>query len=255
MSSRLVQKTILTLSAALLLSGQAFALPNSLSKEAVLRQAQGLLDREEPPAAREAAALLVKYEPSYSRDPRYLLSQAEAYYRMADPAGDIDKEYPRYEKAEAYALSALKLDPNRPEAHYWYGLCLLKKAQKAGGISAYFHAKKGIRELETVRSASPSYDHGGASRVLGLLYCLAPGWSPFGDIDKSIRLAEESTRIDPEYPLNRLYLADAYLKRGDKTAAAREYRKLLAAPPRRGEVPSPYYRQKAREILASLQGK
>lgn len=248
---------ILTLVGSLFLSAQAFAaLPNVAAKEAIIRQAQGLLEQEEPPAAiREAAAILTKYESSYSADPLYLLSLAEAYYRMADPAGDIDKEYPLYQKAEGYAFGAIKINPALPEAHYWYGLCLLKKAQKTGGISAYFHAKNGIRELEKVRAAKPSYDHSGASRVLGLLYCLAPGWSPFGDIDKSIRLAEESIRLDPSYPLNRLYLANAYFKRGDRVAAAREYRKLLTTAPRRGEGANPFYREKAREMLASLQGK
>ena len=120
------------------------------------------------------------------------------------------------------------MDPSSPEGHYWHGLFLLKKAQKRG-LTGYFIVKEGIRELEKVRKEKPDYDHAGASRVLGLLYCLAPGWTPFGDLNKSIALGKESTRLAPNYPLNHLYLANAYKKQGDTAAAIREYKEILAA--------------------------
>ena len=83
--------------------------------------------------------------------------------------------------------------------------------------------RQGIAELEKVRRELPAYDGAGASRVLGLLHCLAPGWTPFGNINKSIELEKEAVRLAPDYALNRLYLANAYAKRGDREAAIREY--------------------------------
>ncbi len=199
-------------------------------KETMLKQARGLLDQDPGEAGdlRRAIALLEGSAVQFPDEVRFPLYLAEAYYRLADPDADVNREYPYYEKTEAYAKKALEIDPNRAEGHYWHGLAWLKKAQKQGGVGAYFTVRKGIKELETVRRSLPGYDHGGASRVLGLVYCLAPAWSPFGDLNKSIQLAQESTRLAPDYPLNRLYLAEAYKKRGDKDNAIKEYQKILA---------------------------
>ena len=89
--------------------------------------------------------------------------------------------------------------------------------------------RQGIAELEMVRRERPTYDEAGASRVLGLLYRLAPGWTPFGNINKSIELEKEAVRLAPNYALNRLYLANAYAKQGDREAAVREYQAIIAA--------------------------
>jgi tetratricopeptide (TPR) repeat protein len=199
-------------------------------KEAVLGEAKGLIDQNHTNRAnlRQAISLLEGYKPQFPGEVRFPLFLAEAYYRLADPSADVAKEFPYYEKSESYVQQVLALDPNRAEGHYWHGLFLLKQAQKRG-LSAFFIVKEGIRELERVRRELPAYDHAGASRVLGLLYCLAPGWTPFGNLDKSIDLGKEATRLAPDYALNRLYLANAYKKRGDTAAAIREYQTILSA--------------------------
>jgi len=200
------------------------------TKEAVLREVKGLIDHNHlnKEKLRQAISLLEGYRRQFPNDIRFPLYLAEAYYLLADPAADVSREYPYYEKSEAYAEQVLAMDPSSPEGHYWHGLFLLKKAQKRG-LTGYFIVKEGIRELEKVRKEKPEYDHAGASRVLGLLYCLAPGWTPFGDLDKSIALGKEATRLAPNYPLNHLYLANAYKKQGDTAAAIREYKEILSA--------------------------
>lgn len=226
----------------------------SPDKEDVLQEARRVLDRNEvgPKELRETISHLEGCAPQFPGEVRFPLYLAEAYYRLADPEADIAREYPYYEKTEIYAKKVLKMDSGRVEGRYWYGLALLKKAQKKGGVGAYFAAKEGIKELEKVRKALPAYDYAGASRVLGLLYCLAPKWTPFGDLDKSIQLAQEATRLSPDYPLNRLYLADAFKKRGNKDAAIREYKQVLAGA---AKLPAPQaedFAQLARASLLSL---
>jgi tetratricopeptide (TPR) repeat protein len=207
----------------------ALASPTKLAdKEAILKKAKKLIEQE-PPNRQDllkALSLLQGYSAQFPQEGRFPLYMAEAYYRLADPTADVNREFPYYEKTGHYAKEAMEMTPNLIEAHYWYGLFLLKEAQKRG-LRGYFTVKAGIRELERVRKSMPGYDHAGASRVLGLLYCLAPGWSPFGNLDKSIELGKEATRLAPNYILNRLYLADAYKKRGDKQAAIKEYREIL----------------------------
>lgn len=223
-------------------------------KEAVLHKAKAVLDNQLATNSdlSKVITTLKSGMAEFPREIRFPLYLAQAYYRVADPSKDIDQEFPIYAKVGKYAEQALKMDSKRPEGHYWYGLYLLRKAQKMGGIRAYFVTRHGIKELEEVRNTLPTYDHAGASRVLGLLYCLAPGWTPFGDLDKSIKLEEEATRLAPNHALNRLYLANAYKKQGDKTAAIREYRKLLAIS---SKLPGQYGRdfcQTARNKLQSL---
>jgi hypothetical protein len=58
---------------------------------------------------------------------------------------------------------------------------------------------------------------------------ITPGWTPFSNLDKSIELGKEATRLAPDYALNRLYLANAHKKRGDKAAPIREYQTILSA--------------------------
>jgi tetratricopeptide (TPR) repeat protein len=222
-------------------------------KEAVLKEALGLINQSptKPENLRQAISLLEGYSPRYPNEIRFPLYLAEAYYRLADPSGDVSREFPYYEKTATYAKKVLEMDPNRIEGHYWYGLFLLKKAQKRG-IRGYFTVKQGIAELEKVRQAMPSYDHAGASRVLGLLYSLAPSWTPFGNLDKSIQLGQEATHLAPDYALNRLYLADAYKKRGDKADAIREYQAILTASAREPGNQAQVWSQLARNGLRSL---
>jgi tetratricopeptide (TPR) repeat protein len=230
-------------------AGQAVPEP-----QAVLQKARTLIDQE--PTNRQnllqAASLLETASAKFPQEIRFPLYLAEIYYRLADPSADVSREFPSYEKSGKYAQKVLAMNPNRAEGHYWYGLYLLKKAQKRGGIGAYFIVKDGIRELEKVRQTMPAYDHAGASRVLGLLHCLAPGWSPFGDLDKSIQLGKEAIRLAPDYVLNRLYLADAYHKRGDKEAAIREYQTVLSTCSQVAGKLATGLCQKARAMLVSL---
>lgn len=223
----------------------------SADREQVVAKAKQLISSENASRAdlENGIALLTKNLSVYPHEIEIPILLAQANYKLADPSADVKKEWPYYEKTGTYAEKVLELDSNRAEGHYWYGLYLLKKAQKVWGFSAYSLAKEGIRELEKVRRSNPQYDNGGASRVLALLYYTAPGWTPFGDVDKSIKLAEEATKLAPHYALNRLYLANAYKKKGDKEAAIREYRTIQAS-----STTGPGIQRQALEKLASIEG-
>jgi hypothetical protein len=234
----------------LLLAANAPLAQAASDQEAILRQARQLIDHRDKQSLLEAISLLDGHSQQLPGEIRFPLYLAEAYYLQADPAAEVSREYVYYERAGKYAEEALAIDPNRPEAHYWHGLYLLKQAQKRG-LMGYSVVKEGIKELEQVRRTMPAYDHGGASRVLGLLYCLAPGWSPFGDLSKAIELGLEATRIAPDYALNRIYLAQAYQKRGDKTEARQECQAILAlknSGPQANE-----FAAKARDLLHVLE--
>lgn len=222
--------------------------------EEILGQARIIIGEAENngPNLERAISILEGHCGQYPTEIRFPLYLAQAYYMIGSEGDKIKEAFPYFEKTEEYAQKVMKIDPERPEGHYWNGLFLLRKAQFVNSISAYFLVRKGIKELETVRKSMPEYDHAGASRVLCLLRFLAPGWTPFGSLSQSIELGEEAVRLAPDFPLNRLYLADAYKKRGDKQAAIRQYHALLDLGSnmagRRGEG----FRSRAESSLRSL---
>ncbi len=202
-------------------------------QSAILQQARELLQKaeNEPAAARQAAGLLAPLADAAPRSAEVPLLLAEAWYRAADAGADIEKSYPFFEKAGHYAKLALKIDPQQWGGHYWLGLSELRKAQKVGGLPAYFITRRAIGELEKVCRNRPGYDFGGAPRVLCHLYRVAPGWTPFGDIDKSIAYGKQAVRVAPDYGLNHFCLAQSYLRAKNKAAAVAQLRKILEFPP------------------------
>ena len=236
-------------------SGRAGGLEqNQADLETILHKAHADITQDRPGPGRleGAIALLQKEQARFPQESRFPLYLAEAYYRLADAEADLAMEYGRYEKTGAYAAEALRLNPGGVEAHYWHGLFLLRKAQQQGGIRAYLTVRQGIAALERVRRERPDYDEAGACRVLGLLYCLAPGWTPFGNLNKSIELEKEAVRLAPNYVLNRLYLANAYAKQGDRDAAVREYQTIIAASADQPEKMSREFAEQARVKLRDL---
>jgi tetratricopeptide (TPR) repeat protein len=217
--------------------------------EGILHNARQLINGAEnnPRDLRQAIELLERAEKRFPQDYRIPLGLAEAWYRLADPEEKIDVTWPLYNQAEKYSLKAAELEGNLTDARYWYGLAQLKRAQKEGGISAYFATRRGIAAQQEVLDKNPGYDHAGAARVLTLLYTVAPGWSPFGDLDKAIDYGRQAIRLAPHYPLNRLYLARAYEKAGKRQAAAKQYREILAQE-------GVKFKQEARNRLRELGG-
>lgn len=204
-----------------------------VNKEKLLHKACQLIEQEDADLSdlQQGVDLLLRHQDKFAADIKFPICLARAYYRMGDPDTDIDLAYSHYAKVGVYAKMALEMDPTRAEGHYWYGLYLLKKAQKIGGLPALFIVKEGIQELEIVRKILPQYDHGGASRVLGVLHCRAPMWTPFGNIDECVALAEESVRLAPDHDDNRLYLAEAYRKRAENRAPTAQNDAPHAQPP------------------------
>ena len=219
-------------------------------KEAILQASKRMLDKDTTDRLQieKITSTLREYERRFPDDIRIPLYLAKAYYRIAESTEDLDKAYPDVEKTGFYAQKVLSMDPQRIEANYWYGLFLLRKAKQVSIFRAYFVAEDGINQLEKVRQQMPEYEHGGASRTLGLLYTKAPGWSPFGDRGKAVFFAKESTKLAPEYLLNRVYLAEAYQKDGNKKAAIQELQKILSNSPTNNPL-----REKARIMLAEIE--
>lgn len=119
------------------------------------------------------------------------------------------------------------LEPTSAPAHYYLGMNL--------GQQARVYLLKGlgiVSEMErvflTARKLDPLFDYAGPDRALGLLYHHAPGWPiSLGNHSKASRHFKEAVRLHPDYPGNRIALAD-FLRDTKQTQLFAQQREALA---------------------------
>jgi len=156
-------------------------------------------------------------------------------------------------RAVQFAEQALEAEPERPEGY----ACLAV----ARGLFATTMIAPGKAYQETIEEPAehladhfPDYESGLGFRILGGLYTKAPPWpAGVGDLEGAIELLEEANTDYPNVSLNAFFLAEAYLKDGQRKAAEGLLRAVLAAP-KQGEwaLIGARYRMLARQHLADL---
>ena len=117
----------------------------------------------------------------------------------------------------------LQHDPKCMQAHYYLALNLgqLARTKLLGALPL-------VSEMETsfkkARQLDENFDYAGADRFLGQLYHQAPGWpASVGSQSKARKHLERCVELAPDYPENRISLAEASLKWRDKKLAQREF--------------------------------
>jgi hypothetical protein len=138
-----------------------------------------------------------------------------AAYDLADLLQDDRKRKDLADAGAAACRQALSLQPDSAPAHYYLALDLgqAARARKLGAL-------KLLREMEQalLRAAEldPKFDYAGPDRSLGLLYLEAPPWpASVGNRNKARAHLETAAKLEPEYPENRLSLAEAYAHWGE----------------------------------------
>lgn len=117
--------------------------------------------------------------------------------------------------------TVLARDPKSAPAHYYLAMDYgqLARTETLGAL-------KLVREMEVEYKAvvdlDENYDYAGADRGLGLLYRDAPSWGSIGSRTKARQHLERAVELVPDYPENRLNLAETYLKWADSEAARQE---------------------------------
>jgi hypothetical protein len=150
------------------------------------------------------------------------------------------------------ARSAIRLEPNRPEGHFWMAANMGTLAE-SHGLRAGLRYRGPVKQaLETVLKIDPAFMNGSADRVLGRWYFRVPGL--FGG---SHRKAEAHLRASLEYDrhstISRFFLAELLIEE-DRDAEARvELQRVIDGPVSEEWAPEDReYKVKAAALLKRL---
>jgi len=101
---------------------------------------------------------------------------------------------------------------NSAAAHYYLAMNSGQLA-RAEFIGALRLVREMEREFKTAADLDAQFDFAGPERCLGLLYRDAPRWPvSIGSKTKSRTFLEQAEKLAPDFPENRLNLAESYLK-------------------------------------------
>lgn len=155
--------------------------------------------------------------------------EAREYSYACEKAHTKGEKLHLSEKGIASAEACIKETPENAACYYFHAVNtgLYYQTQIIGyqkGLKAMVADSKKVVEMD------PSYEHGGAYRILGLIYTSVPetAFSPdhiVRDLDAAIDNLRKAVQVAPDYPENYLALTTAFLKAENKEEAAAALKK------------------------------
>ena len=155
--------------------------------------------------ALQAAESLHKNSPD-STQSHWRIARAIFYFVLGNPTrvnGSLS------EKCLSHGAQAAKLQPSA-NTHLYHALCMGVRAQFAPteGLGL---VKSMLTAAEKVHTLKPKFEHAAGARLLGGIYLKAPAWpTSVGDGEMAIEYLEKATELAPNWPENKILLAEAY---------------------------------------------
>jgi len=172
----------------------------------------------------------------------------EAFWRLAKfdyyLASHTDGEYQEraFREGVDAAKSAVALQPNKPEGHFWlganYGGSL--ETETISGLASTSDLRQ---EMQTVLKINEGYQDGSAYMILGLLDLKAPRIAG-GDPQRAVQEMEKGLQFGPGNAFLRLHLAEAYQAVGRSEDARQQLNAILSM------TPDPNYLPELKEAQA-----
>jgi hypothetical protein len=159
---------------------------------------------------------------------------ARACFDFADFATNETQRADIARQGIAACHKLLARETNSAPGHYYLAMNFGQLARaEAPSIAAYRLVRQMEREFKAAADLDKTLDRAGPERSLGLLYRDAPTW-PFsiGSKRKARECLEQAAQLAPDYPENRLNLAESFLQWHESDAANRELQALDALWPR-----------------------
>ncbi|HYY58286.1 MAG TPA: TRAP transporter TatT component family protein [Pyrinomonadaceae bacterium] len=149
------------------------------------------------------------------------------YYLGAHSKERAEREKAFEEGIEA-GKTAIRLQDNKPEGHFWLGANYGGSAQASvlGGLAAIDDIRE---QMEAVLRTDETYQSGSAYMVLGQVELEAGRM--LGDPEKAVEYLEKGLKLGPNNPLLRLRLAQAYLRVNRQQDARKQLDAIMALTP------------------------
>ncbi len=203
---------------------QAAALPSADNDPDALYR-----DREDLASAQRAAGIWAARLSADAADFESAWKLARAHYWLGTNGLPEPERKAALESGIAAARAAIRLQPKRPEGHFWL-------AANMGALAESFGLRQGIRYRGPIREAllttlglDPAFLQGSADRALGRWYFKVPAL--FGG---SNRRSEEHLRksltYNPDSVISHLFLADTLADMGRRDEARVAYQAAIDAP-------------------------
>lgn len=207
--------------------------------------------REQIDSARQAAEIWAQRQRSHASDYEAAWKLARAHYWLGGHAPTSERKRFLETGVEA-GRSAAKIEPRKPEGHFWM-------AANMGALAESFGLRQGLKyrgsirdALVTVLTLDPAFQQGSADRALGRWYFKVP--SLFGG---SKTKSEEHLRKSLTYNVNsissRFFLAETLLEMDRKAEAIAQLERVIETSPDPAWIPEDReFKQQAQRLLLTL---
>lgn len=209
-------------------------------------------DREHLASAKKATDIWASRLAANPRDFDSAYKLAQARYWLGTNGLPGPERKAALESGIAAARSAIALNANRPEGHFWL-------AANMGALAESFGLRQGIKYRGQIKDAllttlklNPAFLDGSADRALGRWYFKVPGL--FGGSNKQSEIhLRKSLTYNPNSVISHLFLAETLDDLGKKAEARKECQAAIDAPFDPDWTPEDRrFKEQARRLLKRL---
>jgi len=154
---------------------------------------------------------------------------ARASFYVGDHTENDDERDNMFREGTEAGKSAVKLQPDKPEGHFWLGANYGGAASHStiANLSSFSDIKN---EMDAVLKIDESYQGYSAYLGLGRLYLQAPRMFG-GDSAKAVEYLEKGVKLNPNHSLMRYHLAQAYESNNRDAEAKKQIETVMATTP------------------------
>jgi tetratricopeptide (TPR) repeat protein len=229
-------------------TGETEAILVPVSNEILQDNDRLFQERQDLSNLRTAIANLNRARREFSRSYDIEWRLAKYSYYLGRHTTDQKEKTKAFDEGQAAGALAIKLDPGKPDGHFWYGANLGAQANEnpqTVGVTSV----KAIREsMNKVIELKPDYEMASAYDVLGQLELGTRMLG--GSVEKAVELFEKGIELEKFNGETRIHLAEAYLKLNKNAEAKRQLEYILQMKPNPAYLPE-YAQQvdKAKRLL------
>lgn len=199
-------------------------------KAALSRSDELFGERENVAKLREAIALLSAVRNPDQRDFEVEWKFARNNYYLGKLTRDEKESEQSYELGKIAGRIASRVEPNKPDGHFWYAANLGEQARKSP-VTVGIKAIDDIREsMDKVIAIDPGYHAASAYDVLAQVELASTGIMG-GKPEKAVAYLEKALKLSSINSNVYLHLAEAYTAVGRKKDARRQLEHLVRMSP------------------------